>query len=137
MPRVKQVLVGGLVATGLGGVAAFVAWCVYFFPGGLRSSYNAVDGDFLLTREARTAKPIIAAIEAYRREHGHVPPDLTVVPGARETAWRYVAVNPRAYALSLKLGWDPDLRYEVEGEVARWVFEPGDGSTTRTIALTP
>jgi hypothetical protein len=41
------------------------------------------------------------------------------------------------YTLTKKLGWDPILRYEFDGGRGTWVFDPGDGSGSTVIALSP
>jgi hypothetical protein len=36
-----------------------------------------------------------------------------------------------------KLGWDPALIWRREGNITRWVFDPGDGSTERPVKFAP
>ena len=97
----------------------------------MRPTYNAVDHDLYLTYQARSAKPVILAVERHRRENGTYPTSMTNADG-----WVYTPSRD-GYVLSSKLGWDPKLEYVVEGTRSRWVFDPGDGTDEKTIALSP
>jgi len=110
---------------------AVVGFYAYMWPGGVHPGYRAVDHDLYLTYRARSAKPVIEAVERNRRENGAYPPSVT------DTGeWRYTRTAD-GYVLDLRLGWDPDLLYLVEGNASRWVFEPGDGTEAKTIVLSP
>jgi hypothetical protein len=78
-------------------------------------------------------------VERHHRAHGTYPPDVTALAAAGATEMHGWAYTPGAdgYALTSKLGWDPSLRYVVEGGGAQWVFVPGDGSPEKTIDLRP
>ena|SRR6185437_11348298 len=117
-------------------VVALPLWCVlafyvYMWPGGVHPTYNAVDHDLLLTHYAKGAKPVIEVAERERRESGDYPVSMTNTGG-----WEYTRTQD-GYVLDLRLGWDPDLQYVVEGTRSRWVFVPGDGTGEKTIALSP
>jgi hypothetical protein len=98
---------------------------------------------------AKTAKAAIAAVEAFHREHSAYPGDAAALgpylSSAPPTAkapeicgWYYTRkADGSGYTLARKLGWDPCLLYECDGSRVRWVFSPGDGSTDKTILLTP
>jgi hypothetical protein len=101
--------------------------------GGLPPTYDARDHDQMLSREAATAQPLIAALTRYHAEHGLFPPEASVL-GVALSDWIYAA-QPSGYTLSKKLRWDPTLHYRFEGDRGRWVFDPGDGSPEREIAL--
>jgi hypothetical protein len=110
-------------------------------PGGMRPSYDASDFDPRLTREAGSARGHIEAIDRYRRERAALPAseaDLAPYLGASSSAsWRYTRRGKDGYSLWHKLGWDPSLRYEVDGAATRWVFDPGDGSAEKVLQLRP
>jgi hypothetical protein len=152
-------IVGGIVvlAVGLVGLLLYFEWL-----GGMPSSYRAVDHDRRLTGVAREAVPLIAAIDAFYKNHGACPqPDraaelaefragLTdgytaeshgrfvvlqqphVIPG-----WIYDTSEAHAGACSLwrKLGWDPALIWRRDGDQTGWVFDPGDGNDERPLRL--
>jgi hypothetical protein len=101
------------------------------WPGGVRPTYHAVDHDLFLTLHAKSAKPVIEAVERHRRENGTYPASATTTDG-----WVYTRSRD-GYVLSSKLGWDPHLEYVVEGTKSRWVFDPGDGTEEKTIVLSP
>jgi hypothetical protein len=114
------------------------------WPGGMRPTYNAVDHDARLTREARTAAATIAALQRYHAEHNAFPADQAALavffpPTPNEMpSWRYNrSSDGSGYTLSLRLGWDPDLVYEFDGTQPHWIFSPGDGSPSKTIRLNP
>ena len=122
------------------------------FPGGMPPSYPAANYDPRLTREASTAKVVIAALNRYRSDHSAFPavasqltpylPSASATPGDLKNGfvcgWSYWKTdNGRGYDLARKLGWDPVLHYEYHGSEGRWIFDPGDGSTSKTIILKP
>jgi hypothetical protein len=134
------------------GVLHSVLSVVGEFPGGMSPSYQAVDFDPRLTREASTAIPVIAALNLYRSKHSAFPAAAyqlaAYLPSASATSsslkhgfvcgWSYRKTdNGMGYWLWRKLGWDPALTYEYHGSQGRWVFEPGDGSTSKPIILKP
>lgn len=129
-----------------------VALGIIFFlhrdVGGMRPNYPAKDFDPLLTSKARPAHGLIAALEAYRRDHSHYPGgvhELASYLGDRTPAedlericgCTYVCDGDTGYHLYFKLGWDPSLNYVVEGTKGQWIFDPGDGSPTKEIQLKP
>ena len=80
------------------------------FPGGMRPSYPAVDGDPRLTEVARTALPFIAALRRYYEQHGDYPSRVEVMrPFLRATidetgqsidGWRYSpTTEPAGFAV--------------------------------------
>jgi hypothetical protein len=112
-------------------------------PGGMRPSYQATDRDPRLTRAARSATKLIAALERYHEDHHEFPSDGNAAalgagwgeePSMED--WNYRR-TPAGYHLWHKLGWDPALIYELDGVTGRWIFDPGDGSPTKTIVLSP
>jgi hypothetical protein len=132
-------------------LACVAVWLLFFnsWPGGMRPTYKAADYDARLTRVAKTAKAAITAVEAFHREHSAYPGDAAALgpylSSAPPTAkapeicgWYYTRkADGSGYTLARKLGWDPCLLYECDGSRVRWVFSPGDGSTDKTILLTP
>ena len=105
-----------------------------------------------LTREASTATVVITALNRYRSKRAAFPAVASqlaaYLPSASATSsslkhgfvcgWSYQkSDNGRGYQLWRKLGWDPALVYECHGSKGRWVFEPGDGSTSKPIILKP
>jgi hypothetical protein len=130
-------------------------------PGGVPPSYVVLDRDPQLTAIARTALPLIGALDRFRAAYGRcprledraefaalLPPGATIVATftggfvlahGEITPWIYQAPaqNPAQCSLSRKLGWDPDLVYSVDGVNSRWVFAPGDGSEDRPVRLDP
>jgi hypothetical protein len=131
--------------------------------GGLSGSYSARDGDAFLTRVAGSALPVIDALARFRAAHLRYPnpenqEDITVLSGflphgikvtpigdwlafdvGGGPAWQYRPNSPAgtSYTLSIKLGWDPRLVYFADADTTRWVFDPGDGSEEKAIALHP
>jgi hypothetical protein len=134
-----------------------------FGIGGLHAGYRARDGDLLLTRIARSAQPIIGALDRYEAIHGVFPNsasagDVSALASsfplsmkvvrqggwlAFETGgpspWTYYLLGSdgRSYTLSTKLGWDPRLAYRRNPGGGQWIFEPGDGSDENVIDLRP
>jgi hypothetical protein len=51
--------------------------------------------------------------------------------------WVYSAseTHPEACSLWRKLGWDPALIWQRDGDKTGWVFDPGDGSDEKPIRL--
>ena len=109
------------------------------------------DRDPRLTALARSALPIIAAIERFRTANRRFPGvaeaaalDIERVKGrdigtfAALGDWLYYPERDGSgFTLSRKLGWDPRLLYQREGTAQRWVYDPGDGSATKEIVLEP
>lgn len=98
------------------------------WPGGLRSDYPARDGDPRLTGIARTALPVIDAIERHRIGCGEVPSSLAAVGLDESTGWIYERTTSTSYRLARKLGWDTALHYEWTPDGSAWYFLPGDGN---------
>jgi hypothetical protein len=131
-------------------IATILGPCWIFaseWPGGMRPSYHATDHDLRLTYAARGARPVVEALDRYRRDHGAFPAEAGAlapylgatgpkVSHAEMHGFDYDGGGDR-YVLSKKLGWDPTLRYEFEGGRGAWVFDPGDGSNATVIALSP
>jgi hypothetical protein len=146
MLRRRWIIIPALVLPGAAGI--FIATSILLsLPGGMRPDYRAVDGDWELTREARPALQIIAAIDTYHAQTGVFPADIgklsPLLPngqvnlaGNNIDGWIYFK-EPTGFTLGKRLGWDPGLRYERIGGRASWVFDPGDGSPAKTIALNP
>ena len=115
------------------------------WPGGMRPTYPARDHDPRLTEYAKTALPLIAAIEAYHDRTTYVPSSLTEIaedlpdtPSLGANApdqwrgWFYDSRNDE-YTLTKKLGWDPALIFRSSD--ASWIFYPGDGSPEKIVVL--
>jgi hypothetical protein len=129
------------------GVVLFVLHYPELSPGGVSSTYNAVNGDWFLTRKARSAVPYMTAIERYRADHGAVPgkaKDLAtylspgmITAGGTLGGWNYSTDNAGGYTLSLRLGWDPSLEYHWNSGIGTWSFSPGDGTPEKIIKLNP
>lgn len=113
-------------------------------------SYNAVDFDPYLTATAKSATPVIQALEHYRRARQVYPtqtaelapylPPETATPGSTPDGlvlgWHYAPINDaKAFRLSRKLGWDSGLIYRFDGSNGSWVFDPGDGSPEKPVQL--
>jgi hypothetical protein len=130
--------------------------------GELPPSYPAAGNDPRLLSIAREAAPLIAAIDAFYRNHGACPqPDRAAelaefsasltdgYTAARHgrfvmlqqpqviPSWIYDTAEARPTACSLwrKLGWDPALIWRRDGDTTGWVFDPGDGSDERPLRL--
>jgi hypothetical protein len=105
-----------------------------------------------LTREARGAKPIIAALSTYHQAQGrfpseamelaaHLPPDIEVIHKTAfipETigGWEYnLAPDARSYHLGKRLTHDAWLFYDSEGVTGTWTFE--DGGEETEVKLSP
>ncbi len=113
------------------------------WPGGMRPTYPARDNDLRLTKHARTAVPLIRALEAYRNRTSLLPSSLVEIaemlpaeqsPEANTpNQWRgwWYAFRENEYTLTRKLGWDPVLIYRSSD--ASWEFNPGDGSPGRCL----
>jgi hypothetical protein len=160
--RWRRIIIGLAALGGLALVAWIAVLALAFGIGGVGSGYRARDGDLLLTQVARSGLPMIAALEAYRGEHGtypdpakeddisrlarHLPAAMGPVrrggwlefQAGSGPRWTYYRSNRSAsgYTLSLKLGWDPRLIYHSDGG-GRWEFDPGDGRETKTVVLHP
>ena len=142
--KAVRVLIPSIIAVAWG-----VSWLLnHDFGGGLRSSYPATDFDSRLTQEARLALPLIKAIRHYRETHSNtLPPNLDVIradlPHTTDLrdemihGWTYVPEDSGKFRLYRKLGWDPALWFEEVGGVDVWTFDPGDGSPTKQLKLTP
>jgi hypothetical protein len=118
-------------------------------PGGMSGTYAAADFDWRLTRKAKSAVPIIQAIDAFYKEHQAYPPDVKALaeylpasmtkPGSEMIGvWGYRPDAPSAgYVLWQKLGWDPSLEFRSDHRKTFWVLEPGDGGPEKQIQLNP
>jgi len=67
--------------------------------------------DAVQTQVERDLAFAVEEIEAYRREHGTLPRDLTPFDFGRERGWTYERLDPGAFRLSLAVGsmrvaWD-------------------------------
>jgi hypothetical protein len=119
-------------------------------PGGMPPTYNAADFDARLTREAKTATPVIEALRRYQSEHRSFPEDASALraylptstvitgqpPNQAVAGWCYDR-QEAGFTLTRKIGWDPCLRYRCFNGSNEWVFLPGDGSPDKTILLKP
>lgn len=109
-------------------------------------------GEAQLNKIARSASPIIQALERYHSEHQRFPADpadlapyLPPVPATPASAnhnlirgWFYHhETSGQGYSLSYKLGWDPNLIYRCDGPAGRWEYDPGDGSPSKALSLKP
>jgi hypothetical protein len=134
---------------------------VFEYPGGIAPSYRVTDHDTRLTPIAREAIPIIQTIDRFYKAHGQCPrvsaDDLaelqkgigndvvaTIVAGeisfqmsGSVIGWMYYSPDQHrsSCSLSRKLGWDPALVWQRDGEKTNWVFVPGDGSEEKPIQL--
>ena len=120
-------------------------------PGGRRPGDYPNDRDPRLTALARSAQPIIVAIERFRAANQHFPStaeaaglEIERIKGqvagtfAALGDWLYYPERDGSgYTLSRKLGWDPRLIYQREGTGQRWIYDPGDGSEQKEIILEP
>ncbi|HYM62875.1 MAG TPA: hypothetical protein VEZ11_18460 [Thermoanaerobaculia bacterium] len=114
-------------------------------PGGMRPSYKATDHDRRLTPIARSASATITALRKHYAEHSTYPvalDDLEPLPpekslaGDGQHSWLYRRHDlGTGFTLWYKLGWDPALIYECDGVIGHWIFDPGDGSPQKTLAL--
>ena len=154
--KILGVLAGIVILTA--GIA--VAFMGYFeYPGGMRSDYRARDHDPRLTRLAREADPLIAAVGRFYAAHRRCPRiDTTDLAELRGTGgfeaaiqgryiifsapdpagqWLYSVSGADAASCRLwrKLGWDPALIWLRDGGKTRWIFAPGDGSAEIPIEL--
>lgn len=107
------------------------------WPGGIRSDYQARDGDPRLTEIARTASSVVAAIERHRDRSGSLPDALDELGLDESSGWSYVRTATDSYQLARKLGWDTALVYERHAERSTWMFAPGDGRPDLMIVLDP
>jgi hypothetical protein len=119
--------------------------------GGISPTYEPVDSDPYLTGIAKSATPVIDALEHYRHEHGAFPlrasdlapylPASSAMPMANSEevlGWRYFpSSDAAAFTLARKLGWDPTLQFRFGGTNGQWVFSPGDGSPEIVLKLHP
>jgi hypothetical protein len=152
---------GIAAAAGLLADAALIAYPSGI--GGVSSAYRARDGDLLLISIARQALPIIDALERYRKDRGvfpnperareadalgsYLPSTVKVVRRGGWLAFETGGISPwtyhllgddgSGYTLSTKLGWDPRLVYRHSLGGGQWIFDPGDGSEGKPIALRP
>lgn len=119
------------------GVAIFVVAAVgllSFSPGGMRSNYPAKDNDPKLLACARSAVPIIRAIESYESRTGRLPEELKdLAVEQAQVPSVYYKPGPNYYTLTIKLGWDPSLVFSSQDR--SWTFDPGDGSPEKRITL--
>lgn len=120
-------------------------------PGRAPSGMSTGDRDPRLTALARSALPILAAIERYFAEYGRFPDREAAAALKIERVqtrdlgnfiafgdWLYYAMpNGGGYTLSRSLGRDPRLVYERKRDTKRWVYDPGDGSDEKEIVLEP
>ena len=142
-------------------LAAGVATAILRFSGGVSPKYAASDKDPFLTAVAKGAAPLIRAIDRFYAAHGKCPQaqadavaelrvglDRAIEPtirgdaiefrlGRAVTGWTYYSSsqNPTLCTLSTKLGLDPRLIWQRDGGEIQWIFDPGDGSATKSIAL--
>ena len=131
------------------GLLALATLALYFeWPGGMWGGYAAGDYDRRLTDEARTALPIIGALQAYRAEQGDFPehvsqfaprlPASIPVAGEMIAGWHYSRKPDGAgFCLAEKLGWDPVLEYQFRDGTGVWIFAPGDGRPDVPVVLEP
>ena len=136
-----------LAVLAVGGIACFLKFGDY--PGAWYSTYPAADGDWALTRKARTAKPLIDALHHYHDRHGKFPANVSqlapllpagAVNGAGQNVggWLYrPSAASDTFDASLRLGWDPSLVYHGTATAGTWAFEPGDGDPERPVVLHP
>lgn len=120
-------------------------------PGRQPPGEYPADRDPRLTALARSAEPIIAAIERFRAANRHFPGIAEAAALGIERIkghnlgnfaalgdWLYSPESDGSgYSLSRKLGWDARLVYRREGTAKRWVYDPGDGSAEKEIVLEP
>jgi hypothetical protein len=143
---IATILILPAIAT-TGGIVYIIEFTDY--PWVWRSTYVPSDGDWALTRKARTAMPMIDALHQYHRLHGNFPSDVSqlaqLLPvgsvnsaGTSVNGWIYDPLaKADTFRLSLKVGWDPGLVYHGTGTSGDWAFEPGDGDPETKIALHP
>ena len=161
---VRKLAIAALALAALLAVAAgtvVVVMVVFDSPGGMPSSYRATDHDARLTPIARSAAPLIAAIDRFYAANGKCPRvtehdlaelradlpqdfagtieagEIEFRPRGAANGWRYYSpdAKPTACNLSHKLSWDPALVWLRHGAQTRWVFLPGDGSAETKIRL--
>lgn len=161
MKRAVIAIVASLVLLALVAASLIVLMAVFEYPGGIPSSYKAVDHDTRLTPIAREARPIIQSLDRYYQAHGHcprqsdrdldeirsgLPPGLVATLRGSQTefreadattGWSYYSADndPTACQLWRKLGWDPALIWRRHGPDTKWIFDPGDGSDQKAIDL--
>jgi len=157
--RWEMLGLGGLVLILGVPVAGILLLRACEYPGGMRSDYPARDFDPRLTRIARTALPIMEALERYHGKTGSYPASLTelraYLPVGAEIneainmaylpvgvkmkeagngfmSWHYERLDP-GYCIASKLGWDSALYYDSQAD--QWIFHRGDGTPNVPIIL--
>jgi len=119
-------------------------------------NYQAKDYDPESTRRARTALPIIRALDAYRQNKGSFPghtkdllpylppgPSFTHYPEEYSiNHWGYShSADENGYDLAFSLmnsqEHDATLIYQFDGVKGTWVFDDGGGEPTKNILLSP
>jgi hypothetical protein len=130
---------------------AAAAMIVLEFPEGMPWSFRARDGDPGLTRAARRALPLAAAVDRFRATSGacpssRIPADVAAILALLPADQRATAggaefsVSPTSPAIcrvAVRLTHDEILYRESDGTTVRWVYDPGDGTDTRPVTLAP
>jgi len=95
---------------------------------------------------AKTAQPLLDALELYKANNGSYPKALDKIPSELLVPnpqfggdWRgffYIQESEASYSLYYKLGWDPFLSYchQVNGRNG-WFYEPDDGSQEANLRI--
>jgi hypothetical protein len=106
---------------------------------------------------AAEAAPILAVLARYRSEHGRPPQvaedlagllpegivaddlgDVVRLDTGAPPAWLYwPRPDGAGFEMSRKLGAEPKLVYADDNGSAQWIYDPGDGSDRRTLAIGP
>lgn len=122
---------------------------VYYYEWPISPPYSAKDFDRGLTKIAKTALPIINAMDNHFQRNGKYPekfdefkiyfPNAIHFPDPdMETyeynGWSYYRIKTETgYRLWRSLGRDPSLKYISDNK--QWIFDPGDGTEVKSINL--
>jgi hypothetical protein len=145
-----------VLASILAAAGTMVALMVAFeIPEGMPWSFRARDHDAGLTRAARRALPIAAAVDAFRTARGTCPSSDSAADVGAVTAFlpadqratiasaaggpQYFAApsSPTVCRVAMRLTHDEMLYRQSDGSWVRWLYDPGDGSEPRAVDLSP
>ena len=109
--------------------------------GGISPTYPARDYDPKLTGYANLLLPVIHALNSHIQDNGRAPTSLEQLeaivsfpPNLYYIPESYMSES-ESYRVGIQLGWDPILWYESNSR--KWIFDPGDGTSEKSIKLKP